>query len=323
MFLLKTLLLAVVLGLSVLSPLSAVGTAEAPKANPKEVNISWVRSPFNIQVMVMRDQGLLEKAFAAQGVRVVWHEITSGAQQTLAMASGSLDIASVVNTSSLLMANAAGNPVWIIAPVSRPKQTFAVMVNEAGPRDIAQLKGKTVAGPKGTVLHQILAAGLVSRGLKLEDINFLNMGLPEARTALVSGQVDAALQAGALIIRGQESGQRVLFDAEGLVNPLLVSAVRPGFAQAYPHLTELYVKTQVQAARWILENPSQALAIGARLQEVSPADAQKLYRWNGMTQEFTDEDREGLRQDLAFLVQQGMVAAPLDTAKLFWKPGND
>ena len=47
-----------------------------------EINISYVESPFNLQAIVMRKQELLEKEFAADGVKINWHNITSGAQQT-------------------------------------------------------------------------------------------------------------------------------------------------------------------------------------------------------------------------------------------------
>ena len=40
----------------------AVGLACA-QTMPKEINIAYVKAPFNLQNMVMKDQNLLEKAF--------------------------------------------------------------------------------------------------------------------------------------------------------------------------------------------------------------------------------------------------------------------
>ncbi len=221
--------------------LFAKGSKEQQITN---INVSYVDSPFNLQVMVMKDRGLLEKAFEEKGISVTWHTITSGAEQTQAMAAGSLDIASVVNTASVILANAAGNRVEVAGIVSRPTRTFAVLVGPDGPQSIADLKGKTVAGPKGTVLHQTLAAGLSSVGLSLNDVNFISMALPDARTALLSGNVDAALQAASLIIKGKEAGFKVLFSADGYLTPLLVTAVRPAFASEHPELLDIYLQVQ-------------------------------------------------------------------------------
>ena len=53
-----------------ISAVIACGAAEAKM--PKEVNIVYVKAPFNLQNMVIKDQKLLEKAFAKDGVKVNW-----------------------------------------------------------------------------------------------------------------------------------------------------------------------------------------------------------------------------------------------------------
>jgi NitT/TauT family transport system substrate-binding protein/sulfonate transport system substrate-binding protein len=284
-------------------------------ANPKEVNVSYVESPFNLQIMVMKEKGLLEKAFAAKGIALKWHSINSGAQQTQAMAGGSLDIASVINSTSVILANAAGNRVEVASLVSRPKQTFALMTGPAGPASIQALKGKTVAGPKGTVLHQMLVAALLSAGLTPGDVNLVQMDLPEARTALLSGQIDGALQAAALIIRGKEAGLKTLFTADGYTTPLLFTAVRPAFAKNHPGLVKLYLDTQEEAYSWILANTREAIAIGARIQKVSETDGEALFAWGGMARVMEAGDLTALEADVTFLLEQKMIpqkVAPAD-----------
>jgi ABC-type nitrate/sulfonate/bicarbonate transport system substrate-binding protein len=285
----------------------------SPKGvSPEAVNISFVESPFNLQIMVMKERGMLEKAFAEKNVKVNWHTITSGAQQTQAMAASSLDIASVVNSTSVIMANAAGNRVEVAAVVSRPKQTFALMTGPDGPKSVRELKGKTVAGPKGTVLHQMLIAALVSEGMSAGDINFIQMDLPDARTALLSGRIDGALQAAALIIRDQEAGMNILFTADGYVTPLLLSAVRPDFAKNYPELLQIYLDTQREAYSWILANTAEAVAIGSRIQNISEADGMKLYTWSGMASTLEQSDLPFLAADVDFLFENDMITQKVD-----------
>ncbi|MDR2049398.1 MAG: NrtA/SsuA/CpmA family ABC transporter substrate-binding protein [Treponema sp.] len=287
-------------------PLFARPAQERPEY-PRVINISYVESPFNLQIMVMKERRMLEDAFAAKGIEVRWHDINSGADQTQAMAAGSLDIASVINSTSVILANAAENPVEIAALVSRPKQSFALMVREDGPRSVAELNGKTVAGPKGTVLHQMLIAALVKEGMNAADVNFIQMGLPEARAALLSGQIDGALQAASLIIRDEEAGARVLLTADGYLTPLLFTAVRPAFAGQWPDLLKLYLDTQIEAFDWIAVNTREAVAIGARYQQISPEDGMKLFQWGGIASVMDDGDLPAMKADVDFLYEQGMI----------------
>ena len=245
--------------------LFAAGNSDKNEAL-KELHISYVKSPFNLQIMVMRERELLEKEFSEDGIQIVWHEITSGAKQAEAMAAGSLDIASVMNSASVIITNAAGNPVDIIAMVSRPEQTFAVMVREDGPRTVKELEGSMVAGPKGTVLHQMLEG--IKTKENLDSLQLISMGLPQSQAALLSGDVDAALLAGSLIIKTREAGGRVLTTSEGYAVPRLVSACPRSFRENYPEIVERYRKVQEEAFDYIIKQEKKALAIGAEEQEL-------------------------------------------------------
>lgn len=280
----------------------------------KEINISYVKSPFNLQVMVMKSRGMLEKEFEKDGIAVRWHGITSGAKQAQAMAAGSLDIGSVMNTTSVLLANAAGNPVRIVTGVSRPSRTFAIVAGKNGPKTIAELKGKTVAGPKGTVLHQMLVAALADAGLSESDVNFVSMDLPKARTAMLGGQVDAALLAASLVVKSVEAGAHVVATADGYVTPKLVSAVRHDFAVQRPDLVARYVKVSRQAMTFINENKDEAIEIGVKEHGVSLEEGKTLAEWAGFTDHLTEDDLESMRRDLAFLKEHGMLKTDVDPA---------
>ena len=276
----------------------------------KELNISYVKSPFNLQIMVMKEQGLLEKEFARDGITVNWHEINSGAKQAEAMAAGSLDIASVMNSASVIIANAAGNNVDIIDIVSRPVDTFTIMSSADGPVDLSELSGKTVAGPKGTVLHQLLESVIRKEGLK--DVSLVSMGLPQAQAALLAGQVDAALLAASLVLKTQDAGGRILTTSNGYVQPLLVSVSPRSFVEAHSDIIERYRKVQAESYRFIMENTDEALAIGAVQKDISPEAAKELYDRSGIADSFTAKDEQGLLDDIAFLKDlemiEGMVA---------------
>jgi len=279
---------------------------------PRTVNVSYVPTPFNLQIMVMKERRMLENAFAPLGVTVRWHTINTGADSTWAIAAGSLDIASVINSTSIILANAADNPVHIAAIVSRSSQNFALMVLPGGPRTIRELKGKTVAGPKGSVLHQMLLAALAREGMKSTDINLMHMELPAARTALLAKRVDAALQAGSLIIRNEEAGMHTIITADGYLTPLLFTAVRPAFEKNNPDLLQIYLRVQTEAYEWIAANTTEAVAMGSRIMQISPEEGTKLFQWSGMARVMEQSDIKAMEEDTDFLYQQKMITRKLD-----------
>ncbi|MDR0577776.1 MAG: NrtA/SsuA/CpmA family ABC transporter substrate-binding protein [Candidatus Accumulibacter sp.] len=277
------------------------------RADEKTLDISYVKAPFNLQMIVMKERGLLEKRAGAIGLKVKWHEITSGAKQAQALASGDLDVAGVMNTASVLMANGEGNAVRIIAGVSRPTGTFAIVAGKDGVASIAGLKGKKVAGPKGTVLHQLLVAALARNGLAMSDVQFVQMEIPQAFAALQGGQVDAALLAAAAVIKAGQEGARVLATADGLVVPKLVMASSEKTVKAHPDWIEAAVAAHDEAGRWIAEHEAEAVALGAKIQGLAVEDAQKLYDGSHFTQRLGQSDIDSMGDDIRFMLDNGMM----------------
>ncbi|MDR3672878.1 MAG: aliphatic sulfonate ABC transporter substrate-binding protein [Holophaga sp.] len=284
------------------------------------VRISYVKSPFNLPLIVAVKRGMIQQAFAQAGVTARFYEIDSGAKQTEAMAAGSLDIASVINTTSVILAAAGGNDVRIVSGFSRPTGLFAIVAKDPAIVTPANLKGRKVAGPKGTALHQLLAAALERAGLSMRDVAFLQMDIPAARTALLSGQVDAALLAAASVLQAQAAGAHVVASAEGTIKPQLVVAARGGFLRDHPQLVDLYVAVHRSALQWIAGHREEALLIGAREQGIDLAEARALADGSHFTAEFGPAERAALGQDMDFMLRAGMLRAPVDLKGLL-RPG--
>ncbi len=282
----------------------------------KEINIAYVKAPFNLQNMVMKNRNLLEKEFAEDGIKVKWMDITSGATQTQAMAGGSLDVSAVMNTASLLLANAAGNPIVIATGVAHPTEVFAIVGKPGTDYKITDLKGKKVAGPKGTVLHQTLVAALVDNGIKPEEVEFINMDLPKSLSALMAGQVDAALLAASGVIKANEHGAKTITTAKGYVKPNLVMTARKQFAEENPQILDRIVKVNREALQWIKEHPEEALEIGAKEHGISLEEAKKLADWSNYYDVLTSDDIQGLKEDQEFLLKNGMMVTPVEVETL-------
>ena len=295
-----------------------LATSTLAMAMPTELNITYVKSPFNLQNIVMKERQMLEKAFEKEGVKVNWRVINSGAQQAQALTSGSLDVSAVMNTASLLMAASSGAPIQAVNGVAHPEDIFALVAKPGLTLTLADLKGKTIVGPKGTVLHQLLVAALKKAGLTMADVNFVNMDPGAALAAIMAGQADVGLLAANLIIKAQAAGSKVVTTAHGLVNPNLVMVARTGFMKEHPDALERVVKVEQEALRWIREHKDEALAIGAKEQGISVEDARKLYEGSHFYDQLTSADVDGLKADQAFLLENGMMTQPLDVRTLVW-----
>ncbi|MDO4769740.1 MAG: aliphatic sulfonate ABC transporter substrate-binding protein [Brachymonas sp.] len=296
--------------------LSALATGSAQAQPNNALRISYVRSPFNLQLMVMKEKGILQKHLAPLGLQAQWPEINSGAKQAQALASGDLDMGGVMNTTSVLLAEGEGNPVRIVAGVSRPTDVFAIVAGKNGPRTVAGLKGKAIAGPKGTVLHQLLVAALAREGIGMQQVNFLQMDLPKAFAAVQSGQIDAALLAANFVLNAQKDGSHVLTRATGLVTPILVMTASDKFLQKHPDRVKAVVAAHDEAWQWIQANKEDAIALGAKLQNISVDEARQLYNWSHFTQRLKPSDFQAMEKDVQFMLDNGMMRNRVDVRKI-------
>ena len=284
---------------------------------PQQLNITYVKAPFNIQNIVMKSQGLLEKEFAEEGIKINWIPIKAGLNQVRGMAAGEIDMVAAMNTSTLLIANSAGNRIVIVDGVAHPDDTFAI-VAKPEVKNIVDLKGRQIVGPKGTVLHHLLSAALKSSGVEMKDVNWVSMNLPASLTTLLGGRADAALLAAGGILAAEKAGFHALVKAKGLIETNLVLAARGDFAKEYPDIVRRVAKVNRQALQWALSNKSQAIALGAKELQLSKEDAAKLFDWSHFYSDITQKDVDALQNSQRFLLEQKMMNRSIDINTLIF-----
>ena len=299
---------------------SAPATPSAPAkpaaANPKSISLTYVKAPLNVPSIVEKKLGLLEKEFAKDKIAVQYPEITVGSKQTEAMAAGSLDFAHALGGTSAILAAANGGDLQIIAIYSRAPKAFVVLTKGDKIQKVSDLKGKKVAGPKGTILHQLILAALAKEGLKPDDIQFISMDLPSSAAALMNGSVDAALSAGLDAIRAEKAGARVLTTGEGLVEATIVTAVRGEFLQKHPDLVKRFLKTHTAAIEHMRSKPDEVLAMTAA-ETGLPAETVKLMLpLYDFSPTIKPSDIAELKRTQDFLLQNGMLKKSIEIEKM-------
>ena len=283
-----------------------------PARSGSTLNVSYVRQPFNLPQIVMRHHRLLERRLQPLGTELVWHDITSGVLQAQALAAGWLDIGGVMNPTSVILALANGNPMRIVGAFARNFRLAAILATDPAITRIADLKGRSVAGLKGAVPHQLLIAALQSAGLGIADVTFLDMDLPAGFASLLSGRVNAAVLVADLILKAQRAGAHEIPTPPGLLEPVTLICARTGFVQQRPDLVRLYQAAHREAVAVVAADPEAAIRLGCTTNGIDLADGHTLFSWQAFEADLTEADLASLERDMAFLIAAKLCPRAVD-----------
>ena len=298
-------------------PSAPATTPAAPAAaKPGAITITYVKAPLNVPSILEKKLASFDKEFAKDNIKVSYPEITVGSKQTEALAAGSLDFAHCLGGTSAILAAANGVDLKIISMYSRAPKAFVVLVKGTAIQNIADLKGKKVAGPKGTILHQLILAALAKNGLRPDDIQFVSMDLPSSAAALMNGSVDAALSAGPDAIRAEKAGARILTNGEGLVEATIVTAVRGDFLTKQPELVKRFLTVHQAAVAHIKANPEEALQLTAAETGLPLETVRQMLPWYDFDPTIKPSDIAELKRTQDFLIQNGMLKKSIEIEKI-------
>ncbi|WZL72396.1 NrtA/SsuA/CpmA family ABC transporter substrate-binding protein [Clostridiaceae bacterium 35-E11] len=281
----------------------------------KEINISYVTAPLNVPSIVEKHESLFEEEFG--DIKINFPEITQGSKMTEAVATGDLDFCNALGGTSAIIGKANGVDLKIIGTYSRAPKCFTIMTNDENIQSVKDLKGKKVAGPKGTILHQLLIAAGNEAGVSIEDMEFIQMGIGNGVSSMMSGNVDAALVAGPAVIKAQEGSARILRNGEGLLDATIVIGARGEFLKEHPDLVEKYMNVHEKALKFMEENQEKMFEMVAEENGVSVEDVKTMYPWYDFNPTITEKDVEELEKTQDFLFDNGMIQEKIDIKTLF------
>lgn len=291
---------------------------EAYKPTVKKVVATYVQAPLNVPSIVEKEKKSFEDAYKAFNLPFEYSTITSGADQTAALASGDIQLLNCVGGSSVLISAAAGADIKILSVYANAPKAFRIFSKDANIKSPADLKGKTIAGPKGTILHELLAAYLKKGGLTMKDVKFVSMGLPAARAALEGGKVDAALQAGPLAYTAEKAGLHIVTNGEGLVSGLTVTATSAKFYKENKPLVDAFLKVQKDTLKYMQENKAEAMKMTAKATGLKPEAVEAMYPLYDFNPAVTETTKKNLKETQEFLVEAGIMQNKVDVDKLFF-----
>lgn len=289
------------------------------KEKVENINITYVKAPLNIPSILEKNLNMFDKEFEKDNIKINFHELTTGPEQTNALAAGELDFLHALGGTSAIIAASNGVDLKITNVYSRSPKGFMLLTKNGDISSAADLVGKKVAGPKGTILHQVLVGYLAKNGYKEEDIEFINMKLPDAMAALETGNVDAALLAGPVALKAIKNGAKVITNGEGLTQGLIVTAVSGKFLKENPDLVKRFVSTNEKAVNFIGTNFDETIDIVAKDVGLTKDQVMELYPLYDFNTKITAADIKDLEDTQEFLIQNGMQKNKVNIQELIVK----
>lgn len=304
----KKLLALVLTGVIAGSMLTGCSSKEnrAEEKSNKTINVTYVKAPLNVPSIIEKNNKNFDKEFEKDNMDIKWHEITAGPQQTQALAAGELQFLHALGGTSAILAASNGVDLKIINVYSRAPKAFMIITKNDNIKNPKDLKGKKIAGPKGTVLHQLLVGALEKNGLKQENIEFVNMGIPEALAALNNKSVDAALLAGPAALKAVKSGAKIVANGEGIVEGTIVTAVSEKFLKDNPEIVKRFKKVHNETIDYIKNNFDQAMDITAKEVGLTPEETKQMYSWYDFDSTINEKDIEELKKTQDFMMKNGL-----------------
>lgn len=292
----------------------AILPASAYAETPKEVRLDYAY--YAPTSLVLKQQGLLEKALAPQGISVKW-VFSQGSNRSLEyLNGGSTDFASTAGLAAVL-SRANGSPINTVYVASRPEWTALVVPKNSPINSLADLKGKKIAATKGTDPFLFLLQSLQKAGLDKNAVEIVHLQHPDGRVALERGDVDAWAGLDPLMASSQlQAGSRQLYRNLDF-NSYGVLSVTEKFAATQPELIKQVIAAYEQAREWAIANPdalAQLLADEAKL----PLEVAKLQlsRTDFSNSQPGAEHIAALKAAAPILLDEQLVRPGTDVAKV-------
>ncbi len=240
----------------------------ARAAAPSEIRIDW--STYNPVSLVLKDEHLLEDAFAADKIAIRWVQSAGSNKALEFLNAGSLDFGSTAGAAALI-GKVNGNPLRSIYVFSRPEWTALVTAADSPIKTVADLKGQRVAVTRGTDPHIFLVRALAEAGLSEKDVKLVLLQHPDGRTALERGDVIAWAGLDPMMAAAEVESHARLFYRKPEANTWGVLNVREEFAAANPEIVRKVLTVYEAARKWAVSHPKELTAMMVAATKLSGA----------------------------------------------------
>ncbi|MBH8578115.1 aliphatic sulfonate ABC transporter substrate-binding protein [Nostocaceae cyanobacterium CENA369] len=280
-----------------------------PVAANNETSSAKLRLGFQppyVAVYALREQKLLEKAFARKSTNFEFRRMLSLKPVTEALSASAIDLGL---GGTPIAALAASIPIKIIALVERSPKTHALLVLPNSPiKTIADLKGKKLGNPSGKSYYFAIRV-LERAGLKDSDVDWVQIENDAGRAALLSGAIDVWGTWDPFYASAEVAQEVVpLVDGEGYQLNYVALFGRTDYIENNPETIQKFLQAYKQAIFWAKDNRQAAVDILVKENKLSKqAAALTLGRRNLIFESPNDEYRQELINQSQLLTRLGLI----------------
>jgi sulfonate transport system substrate-binding protein len=292
----------------------ALGANVAQAQAVKEIRLDF--ATYNPVSLLLKERGLLEKEFAAEGISIRWVQSLGSNKALEFLNASSIDFGSTAGAAALL-AKVSGNPIKSVYVYSRPEWTALVTTPKTGIKQVADLKGKRVAVTRGTDPHIFLIRALQEAKLTEKDVRLVLLQHQDGRTALERGDVDAWAGLDPLMAAAEVDGGATLFHRKPEANTLGVLNVREEFAKANPELLARVLKVYEEGRKLALAEPAtvkQVLINATKLPD--PVITRQLERTDFSDPAFSPTRKQTILAAGVALQEAGLIKPDVDVREI-------
>ncbi|MFW6030583.1 MAG: glycine betaine ABC transporter substrate-binding protein [Halanaerobiales bacterium] len=287
-----TFLILLIFSVSLFLTACGNNSEEADESMPEEINFGILRVP-NDQTIAMVE-GYFDDYFTDQGIETNFTVFDSGSEANQALASGSIDFATMgnVNAVTSLTRELDVEMIWIHEVLG---EIEALAVKEDSDiNSIEDLAGERVAVPFASTCHYVLLNALKDAGIE-DEVRLLDMKTTEIVAAWERDDIKAAylwqptlgevLKTGRVLVNSEEMAEKGYITAN-------VEVVRTEFAEKYPELVVSFITMLSEAGDIYREDPERAAEIVSETLEITPEEAlmqMEGSRWLTREEEISEE----------------------------------
>ena len=296
---------------------SLAGPAQA--AALKELRIGYQKTGLPV---IARQQQVVEKALAPEGVSVRWVEFAAGPPLVEALNVGSIDLG-WTGDAPPIFGQAAGAAITYVAALPSNGAGEAIFVKpDSKIQSLADLKGHKVGVGKGTSAHNLLVAALEKAGVDFKDITPVYLSPADAAAAFASDKVDAwAVWDPFFAVAETRYKPRVLATTDKTVDVKTYFLANRGFAAEQPQAIVATLAALKLAAAWADTHRDK---VAEALHEVTgvPLEAQTLAanRTQFAIEPLTPEIVASQQTTADRFFRLGLIPKKITVADAVWTP---
>src|SRR4051812_49296268 len=241
--------------ISLLSALPLAAIAQKPAST---LRIGYQKSSTLLTVLKLRGQ--LEQDLAPLGVKISWHEFSSGLPLLEALNVGGVDLSADVADTVPVFAQAAGAQLTYFAQEAPSPSAQAIIVRADAPyKTVADLKGKKIAVTKAAGSHYLLISALDKAGLRFKDIDAAYLTPADGRAAFERGSVAAWVTWDPFLAGVQRQSEvRILADGRNVADYQRYYLASTAYANARPDVLAVVFEALSKTGKWVKQSPKEA-----------------------------------------------------------------